>query len=106
MRLGWCLTCPTRPPGRSRRIGALLTIARILAALVLRPLSVAACWAATALLAMPAPFDRAVLVDATVEEICLVAAPCWAAREADVWAWIMPSALWPELTPLATALLA
>ena len=55
---------------------------------------------------MPAPLASADLVDATVEEICLVAAPCWVESEAEVCDWTWPSALWPELTPLATALLA
>ena len=55
---------------------------------------------------MPAPLASADLVDATVEEICLVAAPCCVESEAEVWDWTWPSALWPELTPLATALLA
>src|SRR4051812_49191286 len=55
---------------------------------------------------MPAPFASADFVDATIEEICLVAAPCYAEREAEVCDWTWPSAVVPELTPLATAVLA
>jgi hypothetical protein len=59
----------------------------------------AANWAATALLAVPAPFASADLVAETVDEICLVAAPCCVAREVEVCDWTCDSALWPEETP-------
>ena len=59
MSLSWLLTSPLTPSASSRMTGALLTSARIFAALVFRPFMEAAYWAWTAWRAVPAPLARA-----------------------------------------------